>query len=349
MFAKCFFAILAAAPSLTLASAPDASGDLGEEYAKPHHMVDIGGRRLNLYCAGEGEQVVLFDSGGSDWSSTWALVHPAVAKRTRACVYDRAGLGYSDPARGPRTPIAIVDDLHKLVSTAGLKKPVVVGHSLGGFNAKLYAALYPDDVAALVLIDPAEERVAERTRAETTRRYGSAMTARIELQDRTFLSFLYDRYRKCLAISEGGDLDPKSEAYKRCSDPVRPALGADIAAERQRLQVKPAYQNAQASEILNSVFFDTEAQSAYAMLFKPKVFGSKPMVVLTHGLHDEADPVEVASQAQSIALHKETSGLSSRGRQRVVAGASHNIQVDAPSAIVEAVFEVLDALAPSSR
>lgn len=336
---------LASTTNALAAEAP-APDDAGAAYVQPHQMIDVGGRRLNLYCSGQGSPTVLFESGGSDWSSTWVLVHPAVAQTTRACVYDRAGLGYSDPSPIPRTPMAIAEDLHKLVQAAAFPKPVIlVGHSLGGFTTKLYAALYPEDVAGLVLVDPAEERVGERVRRMSIKAFGEPTTARVELSDRTFLAFLAERYRRCMAMAEQGDLDPDSLSYKRCSDPVRPALGESIAAERRRLQVKSTYQQAQASEILNSVFFDVGSEPAYALLFKPKVLGHKPLVVLTHGRHDKSDPLEVASQAQSVALHKETAGLSSRGRHRIVADAGHNIQVDAPSAIIEAVAAVVEAVA----
>ena len=78
--------------------------DPGTAYVGPHQRVDIGGgRKLNLFCMGSGGPTVLFDSGLSDWSSIWALVQPAVAKRMQACSYDRAGMGYSDPSETPRT------------------------------------------------------------------------------------------------------------------------------------------------------------------------------------------------------------------------------------------------------
>jgi len=142
LFGLVFSAIATCASAQTDAQTPPS--DLGADYLQPHQMVDIGGRRLNLFCKGSGPQTVLFDSGGGDWSSTWALVHPVVANGARACVYDRAGLGYSDPGRGPRTPIAIVEDMHRLIVSAGLSKPIVlVGHSLGGYTALALAGGNP--------------------------------------------------------------------------------------------------------------------------------------------------------------------------------------------------------------
>src|SRR4051812_32204466 len=109
--AQCF------APALSAQGAPRQmveaiSSESLDEFTHPHTLVDIGGRKLNLVCMGSGDKTVLFDAGGSDWSVIWALVQPSVARRTRACSYDRAGLGYSDPAPGARSPVAVAEDLH---------------------------------------------------------------------------------------------------------------------------------------------------------------------------------------------------------------------------------------------
>ena len=343
-------AVASAQPGPPPPTGPMLSPELSAEYARPHEMVDIGGRKLNLFCMGSGDRTVLFDAGGSDWSVIWALVQPALAGEARVCSYDRAGLGYSDPSPFPRTPVQIVEDMHALIEAAKLPKPVVlVGHSLGGFNVKLHAALYPEDVAGLVLVDPSEERSAERVREFMVRKYGRAFTARIELIDNTFLTFLMDRYRRCLEAAKAGPMDPKSDTYRRCSDPPRTQLGEAAVAERHRLQVLPAYQNAQASEILNSIYGDERGDVVYRDLFRPGVFGSKPLIVLTHGRFDPEDPADAAGQASFIALHQETARLSTRGRQRVVPDTSHNIELDDPASIVAAVREVLKELGPVKR
>lgn len=295
---------------------PDRS-DRRTEYVRPHDRIDIGaGRQLNLFCMGSGSPTVLFDSGLSDWSVIWARVQPGVAKRTRACSYDRAGMGYSDPAKGPRSPVAIVEDLHKLIHKAGLQTPLVlVGHSLGGFNVKLYAALYPKDVGALVLVDPSEDRGYDRTRAFLQRRFGPSLAARTELLDLTDVSGAIAHYDDCAAAARVHTLDPASDFYKSCSDPVRTPLGPAIAAERARLQVGKAYQETQASELANSVYGDSRGDAAYAMLFRPGAFGNKPLIILTHGIYDRTDPVDTASFAAWNELHFAECEAFSTGRQ----------------------------------
>jgi pimeloyl-ACP methyl ester carboxylesterase len=328
------------------ASAQSPESKSAGAYVHPQQRVEVAsGRAVNLVCMGSGDRTVLFDAGGSDWSVIWALVQPEVARRARACAYDRAGLGYSDPAAGSRSPIAIVEDMHAMVVAAGLKRPLVlVGHSLGGFNVKLYAALYPEDVAGLVLLDPAEERDWERTRPRLEKKFGQPLAAKAELLDRSFRTDLLLRYTRCREAVSAGPLDPSSTLYRRCSDPVRPQLGPAIAAERQRIQVTVTYQKAQASEITDSIYGAADSDEVYARLFRPGMLGRKPVIVLTHGRFDADDPLDVLGQEQGIALHLETARLSSIGLQRTVPDSGHNLPVEKPEAVVSAVIEVLTRL-----
>src|SRR5687768_3684140 len=117
-------------------------------------LVDIGGRRLYIKCMGEGSPSVILEHGMATESGSWAVVQGAVARFTRVCAFDRAGRGTSDPAPVPRTSEDMVADLHALLQNANVPRPyILVGNSLGGFNARLFAHKYPDEVAGLVLVD----------------------------------------------------------------------------------------------------------------------------------------------------------------------------------------------------
>ncbi len=338
-------AMTSAASSTQAAPLPEAVTDA---YVRAQDRVDIGGRSLNLYCVGEGARTVIFEAGGSDWSVTWALVQPNLGPGFRACSYDRAGLGYSDPSPLPRTPFAIVDDLHALVDRASIDRPfILVGHSLGGFNAKLYAALYPEDVAALVLVDPSEQQSDGRTRPMMRKQFGSRLAARSELASNTYLALLLERYSRCAKASDSGPLDPASNIYRRCTDPVRPQLGERIAVEKERIQAGQSYQAAQASEILNSVYGRRDGDAVYADLFRAGAFGDMPVIVLSHGRHDADDPLEAADFAAGLFLHGQTAQLSRRGRVEVVEGSGHNIQLERPDAIIDAIRAVAAALEPT--
>jgi len=120
--------------------------------------IDVGGFRLNIRCEGEGSPVVVLDAGAGDTLGTWDWVVPAVKKFTRVCAYDRAGLGRSDRGPSPRNSERIVTELRQLLVRARIPPPyVLVGHSFGGLNVRLYAARHPKDVAGLVLVDATPE------------------------------------------------------------------------------------------------------------------------------------------------------------------------------------------------
>jgi pimeloyl-ACP methyl ester carboxylesterase len=120
--------------------------------------VDIGGRTLNIFCSGAGAPPVIFESGGPGPGLEWETFQPEAATFTRACWYDRAGEGWSDPGPFPRTSNAIAKDLHELLKQAGVPPPYVfAGASFGGLNSRVYEGLYPNEVAGMILIDSAHE------------------------------------------------------------------------------------------------------------------------------------------------------------------------------------------------
>ena len=132
-----------------LAEAADAKA-----YPPPGQMVDVGGYRLHINCTGSGSPTVVIESGWGDLSASWGWVQPEVAKTTRICTYDRAGMGWSEASPQPRTAREFAKELHTLLVKANEPGPyVLVGHSMGGFTVLVYAHDYPDEVSGLVLID----------------------------------------------------------------------------------------------------------------------------------------------------------------------------------------------------
>jgi pimeloyl-ACP methyl ester carboxylesterase len=94
------------------------------------------------------------DSGLGASSSDWFLVQPSLAPFARACIYDRAGLGKSDPGPAPRTSAQMIKELHALLAAAKIEGPyVLVGQAEGGLNMQLFAKLYKDETAGIVLVD----------------------------------------------------------------------------------------------------------------------------------------------------------------------------------------------------
>ena len=119
----------------------------------PGQLVDIGGYRLHINCTGHGTPTVILDAGLGDSYLSWRKVQPEIAKFARVCSYDRAGLGYSNSSPRPRATRVIAEELHPLLQHAGSPPLILVGHSMAGFDVRLYASLYRSEVAGLVLVD----------------------------------------------------------------------------------------------------------------------------------------------------------------------------------------------------
>jgi pimeloyl-ACP methyl ester carboxylesterase len=142
----------------TASSTPDV---LANPTIEGLYEVDNEGRRLNLTCWGEGSPTVILEAGHpdgagiTDFGGRGAAFTRALAAKTQVCAYGRAGWDGSDPAPNePRTADDVIDDLHNLLSAAGVDGPyVMVGSSFGGMVVTYYAATYPDDVVGVVLLD----------------------------------------------------------------------------------------------------------------------------------------------------------------------------------------------------
>ena len=298
-------------------------------FAKPQQRVDIGGRKLNLYCSGAGATAVVFDAPSGEGGSTWYKVQPEVAKHTRACTYDRAGLGFSDPAARPNTSANAVEDLHKALHGAGIKPPyLLVGNSLGGGNAQVFAYRYPAEVKGLVLVEPQTENETARLNKVTEGKI-KQVYATVKQQNTYCLEEAKKGYKK------------GSAALANCvGDPVAyygPVLGNALLA----IEMKPTYWRTVVDEYKAIDTSDAQLRA----LRKP--FGDVPLLVLTRGVSPYAIPgkpqsaMNKATEDENEKIHRELAALSTRGRQRLVPGAAHVIQAQQPGAVVTAVLEVL--------
>jgi pimeloyl-ACP methyl ester carboxylesterase len=118
------------------------------------NRVDVGGYHLYLQCLGTGGPTVLLEAGLEEPAEAWGLVPAGVARFTRVCAYDRAGVGGSDAGPRPSSSVMTATELHMLLRRAGISGPyVLVGHSIGGFHVRVYARRYPGEVVGLVLLD----------------------------------------------------------------------------------------------------------------------------------------------------------------------------------------------------
>jgi pimeloyl-ACP methyl ester carboxylesterase len=300
-------------------------------YLKPQQLVAIEeGRRLNIYCTGKGSPTVIFDSGLGDPMMVWALVQPRVAAVTRACSYDRAGLGFSDPSPRPRTSEQIVEELHRLLLGAQIKPPyVLVGHSFGGMNIKLYAQTYGPDVAGLVFVDPSHEDLAKRS---------------WELDpDRGRKNTIYMSFLQACLEAQPTDFVEGSKLKQLCATPPNAARFSEaITALQLERAVQPGYRAAWISEQQN-VWSASAAQLRAAR----RPLGDIPLIVLTHDpLPRQGDEAQAMTDAQNdlrTTLHADIARMSTRGTIRTVHDSGHHFQLDQPEEVATAVLEVVKA------
>ena len=143
-----------------------------DRFPAPGVMVSLERHALHLHCTGEGEPVIILESGLTGWSQDWSHVQPLLADRTTVCSYDRAGYGWSDRTSAPNDIRDNVDDLRAALIASGHEPPfMLVGHSLGGLHVQAFARLYPGDVSSVVLVDSLETGLMTSMAPTDERRY----------------------------------------------------------------------------------------------------------------------------------------------------------------------------------
>jgi pimeloyl-ACP methyl ester carboxylesterase len=137
----------------------------------PDGVIKIGGDRgLYVRCTGTGSPTVVMEGGDEDTSDSYSFAEASIAEVTRACVYDRANLGQSDPDPGPRGLPELVGDFQRLLQAAQIRGPyVLVGTSGGGYISAGYAYAHARQVAGMVFVEvPAPFRNPPRDIVEET-------------------------------------------------------------------------------------------------------------------------------------------------------------------------------------
>jgi pimeloyl-ACP methyl ester carboxylesterase len=142
---------------------------LTQATALAQESIDVGGHKIEISRAGRGGPTVVFEAGITDLR-LWGGIQPRIAEFAATVSYSHSGIGGSEPSGGARPPERVIRELHTLLSRAGLEPPyVLVGHSMGGLYARLFAIMYPREIAGLVLVDGAHERqVREFTRLDSS-------------------------------------------------------------------------------------------------------------------------------------------------------------------------------------
>jgi pimeloyl-ACP methyl ester carboxylesterase len=300
-----------------------------QHFPQVGRLVDVGGRSLNLNCSGFGSPAVIMDSGGGVPGYSWKLVQPGIAQMTRVCWYDRAGYGWSDPAPRTRTAADIARDLEKLLHAAGVPPPyVLVGHSLGGFDVRVFAAHYRE-VAGLVLVDSADEYEdparLPKSMQSTVNRYLPHRLMPIVAESVRFAVHV-----GLLRLFDNGVAAPDGQ------------LSLEDTRLIHTLQLQPKSFDA-------ALFEGLSRRETLEQVRAVRTLGSIPLVVLSGAkkpsvqLDDESD-VELLDRFMDHRVHvtqAHLATLSTRGRQVILEKVGHAIPTEDPQAIIDAVGEIL--------
>ena len=295
---------------------------IAAEFAPPGKLVDIGGRRIHLDCRGAGAPIVVFESGLDMYGSlSWSAVQDQIAQTTRACSYDRAGILWSDRAKGTRNGAAVAADLHAALQAAGERGPyVMVGHSLGGPYVMTFVQQFGADVAGVVFVDASHPDQQQKMQQAVGQKIEPSMAG------------------------------PKIAAALAWMG--LPRLFAGSVGHRQA----PARANAAMSAYLPaSLGAMLDEQAAIDQTFKDagalRSLGGRPLVVLTAAAPVKAEDLatmkltnEQGQRLQSVwfALHDDEAAWSSHSRQLRLQDSHHYIQFERPDAVIDAVRAVVE-------
>ena len=283
----------------SLAEAADAKA-----YPPPGQLVDVGGYGLHITCTGTGSPTVVIDAGQGDWSTSWGSVQQEVAKSTRVCTYDRAGLGWSESGPLPRDAAHFARELHTLLQKANVPGPyVMVGHSLGGAAVQVFVGEYASEVSGVVLID-------SMSPGQVTQPH----------------------------VQEQAQADPESQPFSREATLARfgiarllvklpgmyPAMPPGYEAYYP-LAVRPRSLQTSADEIRG-------LPASLAQVADVKTFGDIPLIVLTARLND----IPGWPEWQTELLQ-----MSSNSQHRFAEHSGHTIQFDEPESAVTAILEMV--------
>jgi pimeloyl-ACP methyl ester carboxylesterase len=298
-------------------------------YTKPQQLIEVGGgRRINMYCRGNGSPTVVFDAGLGDSSIAWARVQPVIAKDTRTCSYDRAGLAFSDAANRPSTAGNDVEDLHAALRAAHVPPPyVLVGHSSAGLAVRIFADRYRNEVVGLVVVDGSHEDQEARYKAIATP--DLLATWGDNLKDTS-----------CVDAAKGGSIPVDSPAFEKCVGENDPQYSQAINEAMLKYGASLKWQEAYASET-RSVF----AASADETRATRKDFGDMPIIALTHAPNPPGKGVTQELQNTRTLLwedlHNQIAAMSTHGVNEIVPRSSHAIQTDRPEIVIDAIRQVM--------
>ena len=278
-------------------------------YPAPGELIAVDDRMMHVNCIGQGSPTVIFELGVGSASAAWSDVHKQVSLFTRACAYDRAGLGYSEPTDQPLRSSNVAQRFQKLLRAAKIEDDLVlVGWSAGGVYIREFYGRYPERVEAMLFVDSSHEQQA--TRMPQTPGNGSDPMLKIAKHLAPFG-----------LVRMSGILDRRVERGAG-SDELKSHLNA-------------IYHQA---HILDTVWRESEAFNLDINATEPPApVGHLPLIVLTRGISDSSQQERDARDQ----LQQELTLLSTNGKHIIASESGHYIYADQPELLIESVEELV--------
>lgn len=279
-------------------------------------LIDIGGRRLHLHCAGKDQPTVIVENGSSGFSVEWVPVLAQVSRFARICTYDRAGFAWSDPGPAINTVEETMDDLHLLLRIASVAPPyILVGHSIGGMFVRAYQRRYPSEIVGMVLVDATPE---------------DDLSYTIKGADKAETSITYDEMAAAFAPLIKNP-PPPAAAPDKVEEPID-RLAPDLqkawlwAIRKWFAEIDLSH-----SWVTAESWREEFIALKHLRIAGPHVLGDLPLVVLARGRR--TDPLLNQREAELVSM-------SSRGAERIASESDHLIQLYQPDLVTQAIRDV---------
>jgi len=293
-----------------------------QRFLQRGHVVHAGSIRMNIDCSGQGSPTVILESGSGGPSIDWLMVQPEVAKFAHVCSYDRAGYGWSDSGPEPRSSLQIAHELKQLLQASGEKGPyILVGHSMGGYDIRVYTGLFPNDVAGMVLVDASHEDQDLRA-PESIRKWHQVHGKHPGWKKLKYFFQLHLGWSRLTADRDAPEF--WSKAFRE---------------EEDFLTLPTKHQFAVIDE--DQVFSTLSA----AQVRRAGNLGDRPLIVLTATRQDDIPskiPAKDAQAEEDLWFHElqpELVRLSTHGKQ-IIVDSSHEMPTEHPEAVISAIHEV---------
>ena len=298
-------------------------------------MISLGTHRLHVVTAGSGTPTVVFEAALGASSISWSLVQPKIAELTGTLAYDRAGMGFSELGPEPRTAQRIVDEMHAMLEASRVPKPyLLIGHSYGGMTCRLFAAQFPNDVAGMVLLDPADPNTWKSPTPEQRQKikFGAllarqgALVASLGIARATAALARLGAHRaaRATAVAMSGGL--LAGRTNRLIAPID-RIPAELRPVAATAWIQPRFYRSLASQIR---FMPESASQVAATRIPPNL----PLTVLSAN----------SLPTSEMEANKSLASISSRGRHLVIPDSGHWIQLDQPELVIAAITEMLQAI-----